>query len=138
MRVPERAKVDVETVNGSVQVDGIRGRVQASTVNGSVQVADVSGEVDARTINGSIRASYLEPGTSGHHRFSTTNGSVRVRLPPDVSGEFEARTVNGGISTDFPLEVTGRPGRRLFGQLGDGKGRFTISTVNGSVNLQKF
>ena len=136
IRVPENAQVEVETVNGTVQVDRVRGRVNASTINGSVEIADVSGEVEARTINGSIRASYLEAG-GGSHRFSTTNGGVRVQLPPDVSGDFEARTVNGSIQTDFPLEVSGRPGRRLHGQLGDGKGRFRISTVNGSVKIQK-
>jgi hypothetical protein len=46
--------------------------------------------------------------------------------------------VNGGISTDFPLTVSGRiGGRRLQGRLGDGRARFDLRTVNGSVKILK-
>jgi DUF4097 and DUF4098 domain-containing protein YvlB len=137
IRVPAEARVDVETVNGKLQVEGIRGRVKASTVNGSIEIEDVAGEAEVATVNGSIRARYLEVDPDGRNRFSTTNGSVRLRLPPDVSGDFEARTVNGSIQTDFPLEVSGKLGRRLRGRLGEGRGSFEISTVNGSVRIEK-
>ena len=136
VKIPTRAKIQVETVNGKLQVDGIEGQVRASTVNGSVHIFDVSGEVESSTVNGSIEATYLDVDTDGRHRFSTTNGSVTLRLPTDASGEFEARTVNGSIQTDFPLEISGKFGhRRLRGRLGEGNGTFDISTVNGSVKI---
>jgi len=137
IRVPEEARVDVETVNGKVLVEGIRGRVKASTVNGGIEIEGAAGQVEVSTVNGSIKARYLDVDEDGRNRFSTTNGSVRIELPPDVSGEFEARTVNGSIETDFPLEVTGKIGRRLRGRLGEGRGSFEISTVNGSVRIDK-
>jgi DUF4097 and DUF4098 domain-containing protein YvlB len=136
VKIPARAKIQVETVNGKLEVEGIQGQVRASTVNGSVHIFDVSGEVESSTVNGSIEATYHEVDADGRHRFSTTNGSVTLRLPMDASGEFEARTVNGSIKTDFPLEVSGKFGhRRLRGRLGEGKGTFDISTVNGSVKI---
>jgi DUF4097 and DUF4098 domain-containing protein YvlB len=136
--LPAKARVEVETVNGKLDVEGIEGLVRASTVNGSVEVARVSGEVETSTVNGSIKATYLDVDPDGRHRFSTTNGSVTLYLPPDASGEFEAQTVNGSIKTDFPLEVTGKFGsRRLRGRLGDGRGTFDISTVNGSVRIRE-
>lgn len=137
IRMPTEARVDVETVNGKVRVEGIRGRVKASTVNGAIEIDDAAGEVEVSTVNGSIKARYLDVDKDGRNRFSTTNGSVRLELPPGVSGDFEARTVNGSIETDFPLEVTGKVGRRLRGRLGEGRGSFEISTVNGSVRIEK-
>lgn len=135
--VPERAHVKVETANGRVEIRGVSGPVRASTVNGSVEVEGSSGRVEASTVNGSIRAS-LRDVAPEWHRFQTTNGSVDVSLPGGASGEFEARTVNGRIETDFPLTVSGgRGSRRLQGRLGDGKARFEMSTVNGSVRIEK-
>lgn len=134
--LPTRAKVQVETVNGKLEVSGIEGQVRASTVNGSVEVGEVSGEIETSTVNGSIKANYQNVDADGRHRFSTTNGSVTIYLPTHASGDFEARTINGSIKTDFPLEVTGKYGnRRLRGQLGEGRGTFDISTVNGSVRI---
>jgi DUF4097 and DUF4098 domain-containing protein YvlB len=136
VQIPARATIQVETVNGKLEVEGIQGQVRASTVNGSVHIFDVSGEVESSTVNGSIEATYIEVDAKGRHRFSTTNGSVTLRLPTDASGEFEARTVNGSIRTDFPLEVSGKYGhRRLRGRLGEGKGTFDINTINGSVKI---
>lgn len=135
--VPERARVKVETANGRVEVRGLSGPVRASTVNGSVEVEGSSGRVEASTVNGSIRAS-LRDVAPEWHRFSTTNGSVDVSLPGGAGGEFEARTVNGRIETAFPLTVSGgRGSRRLQGRLGEGKARFEMSTVNGSVRIEK-
>ena len=135
--VPEGARVEVETVNGSVELEGLRGAVRASTVNGSMHIDGATGAVEATTVNGSIRATYDASAGDGRNRFSTTNGSVTVRVPKDCSGEFEAKTVNGGISTDFPFEVSGKWGpKQLHGKLGDGKGSFEITTVNGSVAIR--
>jgi DUF4097 and DUF4098 domain-containing protein YvlB len=138
IRLPAQARVEVETVNGKLYIEGIAGRVRASTVNGTVEIQDLSGEAEASTVNGGIEASYREADPDGRHHFSTTNGGVRLTLPPNVSGRFEASTVNGSIRTDFPLEVHGRfGGRRLDGRLGEGRGSFDINTVNGSVTIDK-
>ena len=135
--LPRQARVEVETVNGRVRVEGIEGEVRASTVNGSVDVSKTDGEIEASTVNGSIKASYGKADPEGRHIFSTTNGSVTLYLPADASGRFEARTINGSISTDFPLEVQGRLKKRLRGRLGDGGARYEIKTVNGSVKIRE-
>jgi len=136
--VPERARVEVETTNGVVRVRGTSGALRAATTNGGVEVEDASGPVEASTTNGGIRAGFRVAPAEGWTRFSTTNGSVTLALPAAVSGEFAASTVNGGIDTDFPLKVSGGPGgRRLRGQLGDGKARFDVRTVNGSIRIRK-
>jgi hypothetical protein len=138
IKVPAQARVEVETTNGSVRVRGTAGALKASSTNGAVEISDAAGAVEAETTNGSIRADFRRAPADGWNRFSTTNGAVSLTLPADVSGQFEASTVNGGITTDFPLQVSGRTGgRRLRGQLGEGKARFDVRTVNGSVKIRK-
>jgi hypothetical protein len=138
VKVPQDARVEVETTNGSVRVIGTGGALRASTTNGGVEIREAAGSVEASTTNGSIRAAYREAPEGGTQRLSTTNGSVTLTLPADVSGDFSASTVNGGISTDFPLQVSGRfGGRKLRGRLGDGSPRFELSTVNGAVKILK-
>jgi hypothetical protein len=138
IKVPEGARVEVETTNGAVRVSGTGGSLHAETTNGSIEIADAGGSVDASTTNGSIHATFRRSPQDGEQRFSTTNGAINVTLPDDASGEFEASTVNGGISSDFPLQVSGRiGGRRLRGRLGDGAARYELRTVNGGIRIGK-
>ena len=135
--VPAGARVRVTNVNGSVDIRDVAGELRASTVNGSVEIADVSGGVEATTVNGRIRARYRAAG-AGRNRFSTTNGSIAVTVPEGVGGNLEARTVNGSVHCDVPLETTRRSTRHhLEGRLGKGTGSFELSTVNGSIRLER-
>ncbi len=138
IHLPARATVDVRTVNGSVEVDGMDGSVRANTVNGSVRLTEAAGVLNATTVNGSIRADYRRAGSEGDHHFHTTNGSITLYLPLDAGGEVDAQAVNGGMHTDFPLQTTSKIGnRRIEGRLGEGRAVFRIRTVNGSVRILK-
>jgi DUF4097 and DUF4098 domain-containing protein YvlB len=132
--LPAEARVSVATSNGEVIVRGIHGTVAARSVNGAVTVEDVSGEIDAETTNGSIRAAYQKV-VDGTHRFSTTNGSVRIYLPSGAGGEIDADTVNGSIDVNFPVTLTRSSRRHLRGTFGSGASAFEVSTVNGSVKF---
>ena len=136
--VPETARVELESVNGRVDVRGVNGSVHAGTVNGRVQIEDAGGEVRAETVNGSVDAEIRAVDSGADCSLSTTNGSITVRLPKDVSGRFHASTVNGGIHTDFPLDVSGGwGGKQLEGRIGEGGAHFEMETVNGSVSLRE-
>lgn len=137
VRVPEGVRLVATTVNGSVEAANLASDVQATTVNGHIRVA-TSGYAEAETVNGSIvaslgRATWTEP-----LRFNTVNGGITIDLPANVSADVRARTVNGQIVTDFPLMVTGRLGpRSVNGTIGSGGRRLELTTVNGTIRLQK-
>jgi hypothetical protein len=137
VHVPRTARVDVETVNGRVEVSDVAAAVEAKTVNGSVEVRDAVGEVEASAVNGSVEASLSRVDAQGRSRLHATNGSVRLTLPPDVNAEIEASTVNGGIGCDFDLDGGSKSRRRLEGRIGTGGARFDLGTVNGSVNIDR-
>lgn len=138
VRVPEGVRVDVGTVNGGIEVDGVTTEVRANTVNGSIIARSAGGPVRAKTVNGSIRVSMGSLGRARDLEYQTVNGSVTLELPPNFGAELEMSTVNGHVSTDFPIMVSGTMSpRRLRGTVGNGETRVRVSTVNGSVTLKR-
>ena len=138
VRLPKGIKVDVNTVNGSLDVSGATNEVQAETVNGKVDVATGGGPVNANTVNGSIRVTMAEIPGASDLRFKTVNGSIFVTVPPTLQADLEMSTVNGSLTSDFPLMLQGRMNpKHLEAKIGNGGRRVEMSTVNGSIELRK-
>lgn len=135
VRVPAYANVDVNTVNGSIEVEELRGRVDASTVNGDIEAASSGGPVRARTVNGSIRARG-QVATDGIE-YETVNGSIEIELPASVNADVYLRTTNGRVTSDFPITFTGTINpRHIEAKLGDGGPALRARTVNGGIRLR--
>lgn len=139
VHVAKGVKVDMNTVNGSIHVDGATAAVEAETVNGRVEVATLGGPVTARTVNGEVRATIAQLVKSDEPlELETTNGSVELEAPADLSADVDAETTNGGIETDFPLTISkGLVGRQIHGTVGQGGRKVELHTTNGSVRLRK-
>jgi hypothetical protein len=139
VHVAKGVKVDLNSVNGSVNVEGATAAVDAETVNGRVMVATLGGPVTARTVNGDVRASIEHLVKSDEPlELESTNGSVSLEAPADLSADVDAETTNGGIETDFPLTISkGLIGRHVHGTVGQGGRRVELHTTNGSVRLRK-
>ena len=136
VKVPRGVHLDARTVNGNVDVDGLRGHVQANTVNGSISIS-TSETAEATTVNGSITARVGSSDWDESLQFTTVNGAISVIFPEDVNASVDASSMNGSITSDFPLTVRGKIGRRhLSGRIGHGGGELSMSTVNGSIHLR--
>jgi|SRR5579872_5055926 len=123
------------TVNGDVDGEGLQGDADVKTVNGSVKLT-TTGRGIANTVNGSIsvtmgRADWTEAA------FKTVNGGITLKLPGSFGADLSANTVNGDIRSDFPVSVTSMDRRSIRGTIGAGGPHVTISTVNGSITLQR-
>ena len=138
VRVPQGVRLEVTSVNGSLQVRGATSEVVAKTVNGSVRAETEGGPVRAQTVNGSIDARMSTVGDARDLAFESVNGSVTVAMPASLGAEVEMSTVNGRVNTEFPITVSGRiDPKRLRATIGDGSRRVRLKTVNGSVNLRR-
>lgn len=136
--VPSGARVDINTVNGSIEVAGVGGDVAARSVNGRVQADGLAASTRIKTVNGSVSASYATAPTDGAHHFKSVNGAITVYLPSAPNARFAAKSVNGSIRNDFGLEVHRArygPMRSMAGSLGAGKGEFDFDTVNGAIKI---
>lgn len=137
VRVPDGVHVNMSTVNGGVDIEGVSGRVDASTVNGSIDARSSGGPVRAETVNGSINAS-MRALDRDDLNFSTVNGAINLELPSNANVDLDVSTVNGSVNTDFPVTIQGSISRkRLRGTIGSGGRMLKASTVNGGVTLKR-
>ena len=133
---PNVSNLTLQTHNGSIAVDGIRGQIEFHTSNGSVRLNEVGGDVNGSTTNGSVTVDLVGTGWTGSGlRVKTTNGSVRLTLPENFSAQVQASTVNGRVHSDFPMTVSGDIGRNMSFQIGSGGATIEARTTNGSVTI---
>jgi DUF4097 and DUF4098 domain-containing protein YvlB len=137
LSVPAGVRFVGRTVNGGIDARGITADAEAETVNGGVDL-DSTGTARAETVNGGITARLGRADWAGTLKLATVNGGIHVTLPAGLNAEVNASTVNGDISTDFPITVTGKIGRRkLEGTVGSGGRLLEMKTVNGGIELKK-
>lgn len=139
LRVPSAIKVrKAGSVNGSVDINGVQGGVSASTVNGQITSIGVNGSIDLSTVNGSVTCQTSTSSAGDSIEISTVNGGVVLGLAKTVNADLKASTVNGSIKSELALseaDVSGH--RKLRGVIGDGGLPIKLSTVNGSIRIQK-
>lgn len=135
VRVPAGANVKLVTVNGGIEITGLKGPVTAETTNGGIKARDISGPIDASTTNGGVDVDLVqlsEPGV----KLGCTNGGIRLRLPTDAKATISARITNGGIdASGLQLETTESSRRRLDGRLNGGGIRIDIEGTNGGIRI---
>jgi DUF4097 and DUF4098 domain-containing protein YvlB len=139
VKVPRMALLrDIETVNGSVEIDGVAGEIETQTVNGSVKVLNAAGRVSAETVNGSISVELQKADSNSDMKLETVNGSIKLYLTDQVNADVTAETVHGSVNSDYPMNVESSKfigTKKMNGTLGKGGARIRMETVNGSVNV---
>jgi len=137
LSVPAGVRFVGRTVNGGIDAHGIKADAEAETVNGGVDL-DSTGTARAETVNGGITARLGRADWAGTLKLATVNGGIDVTIPDGLNADVNASTVNGDISTDFPITVTGKFGKRkLNGTVGSGGRQREMKTVNGGIDLKK-
>jgi Putative adhesin len=131
--MPKNADLQIDTGDGSVETQPLKGRVKIHTGDGSVRVQAVDGDVDVDTGDGSITVE----GAKGDVRLHTGDGQIDAR---NLDGRVDANSGDGHIKIDGRLDglnvKTGdgsidariAPGSKLTGG-------WSIHTGDGSVDM---
>ncbi|HXF04567.1 MAG TPA: zinc-ribbon domain-containing protein [Blastocatellia bacterium] len=132
----------VVTVNGTIRIEGVRGRIDAATVNGGIELLDVGGDLSTETVNGETRVEVASGATVKQIAAKTLNGDIHITLPEPASADLVLQTMHGEIEADpsFPLTVTKIPligGKKAVGRIGEGNASIKIETVNGTITLSR-
>lgn len=136
--VPRQTNLDLETRNGGIDIEGVRGILRFDTTNGGITLDDVGGDVRGTTTNGGVNLRLRGETWEGEGLdVSTTNGGVRVIVPDGYDAMLDLSTTNGGFDVDFPTTLRDTRGRSLSLELGDGGPRLRIETTNGGVKVQR-
>jgi hypothetical protein len=153
--------VDVDTADGSIQLEDIAGSLVIRTGDGSVRGRKVDGEAEIHTGDGSVgldgaltgvtietRDGSIEvtarPGSRAGREWDLTTGDghVSLEVPNGFSAEVDARTGDGRVRID---SVTDAPGARagdedqrdsVTATLGDGGRPLRIRTSSGSITVK--
>ena len=138
VRVPNGVRVDIETVNGELDVSGVNTEVRVETVNGSIEARSAGGPVRAKTVNDSITVGMGNMTTCDDLDYVIVNGAITVEMPSNFGAQLELSTVNGRVNADFPVTVVGiLSTHKLRDTVGNGSARVRATTVNGSTSLVK-
>lgn len=135
VQVPPGARLVAHNVNGSIGAEDMQGPVEATTVNGGIDVVSTH-RVTAATVNGSIDVTMGPLAWSEPLEYTTTNGSVLLRLPAGAGARLEASSANGEVVSDLPLTAVEQDRHRVVGQLGKGGPRLRLETVNGNIEIR--
>jgi len=156
-----KGDLDVQTVNGEVSVKGSTASYGSfSAVNGTLDITCRCDAIKVSTVNGSAD---VDAGSVQDLNFSSVSGGSRLRLGLKKGGNVNATTVNGHVTLSFIddpsayFSVTGQPGGSIVNNLTadkatedrpwrgthlqfthlNGDGKVSVSTVSGTVTLDK-
>lgn len=151
-----QGEISLDTGSGNVILNGSRGgRLSIDTGSGDVTVTSATADAtEVDTGSGNIRIDgitsrrlSLDTGSGDVNATITTapddieidtgSGNVTLRLPADVSAMVDLETGSGDFTVELPLSVTRKEESNLRGKLGNGRGRITIETGSGDINLLK-
>ena len=117
--IPRGLRVEVNAVNGRIDIQSIRGTVIARSSNGSANIVDVIGDIEIATSNAKVACSctcgkivarssngkIVLEGHKGSVDASTSNGLIRVGLDAVGKDGVVLATSNGRIALDLPEDV---------------------------------
>lgn len=153
-RIPQRADLDLETVNnGVIRVENITGSLSLQNTNGPITATGISGSVIAESVNDNIEVSFDRLEGSGAMSMTSVNGNLILGLPADAGAELHLDSAEGEITSDFEVDVVPskpvvtRDDRRggvevkvesvIVAKVGGGGTVFRLKTLNGDVYIRK-
>ncbi len=136
VKLPETTSMaEIETVNGSIEVEGSLKDLNAETVNGKLSFEGTFEDAEFETVNGSVGI-YLKQALTGDLSIDTVNGSIKLEINKESSFNLRANTVNGSIKSDFNLSKTKQfIGSKMNGTINKGEYDIKLKTVNGSIKI---
>lgn len=134
--IPRQASLEVDSVAASVAVSGVGGaKLDIESVSGSVVAVGAPGEASIESVSGDLRLNL----NSETVEVESVSGTIALR--GRIGGEVSAETVSGDITIDTRGEavrrfsastVSGNAG--FTGALADG-GRISAESVSGNLRL---
>lgn len=109
VNVPVVADLELDSGDGALTVDGIRGSLRADTGDGDIDVDHVSGDLKLTSADGAITAS----GVDGSVFCKTSDGDIRVQGRFDGlhlesgDGDVRAKVENGSVLSEDWSIMTG-------------------------------
>jgi hypothetical protein len=141
IQVPVHSAVDLQTTRGDITVRGVQGAVVRAhvTSEGDIQLIDIRAiMVRAENITGDILFDG-ELVSGGSYDFQTMQGNINIRIPGDSAFRLVAtapltRNIALGTFANMGLSFISE-GRKVVGNVGDGRASLNILNQRGSISF---
>ena len=141
IEAPRDAALDLETLNGPVDLLDLSGQIQLRAVNGPVGIRGLSGEVKVAATNGPVLIELEGSGWSGRGLdASATNGPLSVRLPDSYNSGVRIHA-----SDRNPIQCRATQCSQAFRrsgspdviEIGGPDAPVTLSVLNGPLSIER-
>lgn len=131
---PNFANGKVYTVDYTIEIPpGMN--VELANVNGVIDLAGTKSSVSINLVNGDIQSSFALP-SGGEFVANLVNGRIDIDIPMATSAVLTCSIANGTIDSDnLSFSSVSGSETTLHGTIGDGDGRITLTTVNGTIRV---
>lgn len=136
IQIPRKAKVDIMTMRGDIDVRGREGFAKLHTSRGEIMVDDLVGNVEAHLRSGDFTARNVKGDVSLEGRVSDTNASDisgKLSLQGDFFGQMLVSRVGKGVA--FKSSRTDMDFTKLEGDFRMGDGDMKANMLDGPVRL---
>ena len=140
IQVPARTSVDLETRRGQINVSNIQGDLVRAHISTSGDVT-LSGINAARVFASNTTGNIFFDGeftSGGTYEFKSAKGDITLQLPPNCGFHLvataPAKKISLGRFWNDGMKLLGE-GRRITGDVGDGRASVTITTYQGNINF---
>jgi DUF4097 and DUF4098 domain-containing protein YvlB len=141
IELPARSSVDLETRSGQITVSNIQGELVRAHIwtSGDIQLSGITaGRVFATNTTGDI---YFDGEFSqgGTYEYKSGKGNITLRLPANCGFRVVATAPTKDIKMGPFWNPSGMKlmseGRRIIGDIGDGRASVTVTTYQGTINF---
>jgi len=141
LQVPANSSVDLETRRGNIYVANIRsGLVRAHVSSeGDIELTNISAShVIAQNVIGNIFFDG-EFSRGGTYEFKSNKGDITIRIPGDSAFRLVAASPARRIKlNDFWNDnFKAQDGRRLVGDVGDGRSSVSVTNFSGQITFMR-
>ena len=140
IQVPTRTSVDLETRRGQINVSNIQGDLVRAHISTSGDVT-LSGINAARVFASNTTGNIFFDGefaSGGTYEFKSGQGTITLQLPANCGFHLvataPAKKISLGRFWNDDMKLVGE-GRRIIGDVGDGRASVTITTYQGNINF---
>lgn len=149
LRVPMSVSLRLKTVDGEIEVTGVRGEIDVSATDGNIVLEDVAGGVVAYSVDGNLTVSLARVPLASPMSLATDDGDILFFIPEGLNAAVRISTIDGDFECDVPLSLgsnadgdravyrSSDDGVNLEGFIGKGGPLVSLKTIDGNIELKK-
>ena len=156
IKVPLNSSLKLSGANlDEINVENVNGDLEVSCANGNIKLMNVSGTVVTTSTNGDIEVVLSKVASDKPMSFLTFNGDIDVTLPADVKASLKIRSQMGEVYSDFDVSLKSVPAkteesakkeggryrvsldRSVYGTINGGGPEFRFQTNSGNIYIRK-